>query len=113
MGRNLTNPASEKRLPDLPQDLITAKELAALCWEKIRVRINSSKLCLLRAKGLPYVSVSQRGYRYQYDQVATWILLQQSWRGRANLATAYPAGVSNTTPLIQRPTLRRISGGEV
>jgi len=96
--------------PDLPDNLLTSKELASLCWERLRVRLSASKLCLLRGKGLPFVKVSERSYRYQYEPVAVWILSPGAVRSRTLMASASLISGDNTFPLTPRANLRRVSG---
>lgn len=110
MPNRLPNTNSSRRIEanKLPDNLLTFQELASLCWEHLRVKITPSKLCTMRADGLPYVRVSRRGYRYQYESAALWIL--NNARRRTVAANSGFGEVPNTRPLETRTELRRVSG---
>jgi len=112
MPNRLPNTNSSRRIEanKLPDNLLTYQELASLCWERLRVKITPSKLCTMRANGLPFVQVSKRGYRYQYEPAAHWILNNATALGRMVRLGSGSRQWSNTRPLEPRAELRRVSG---
>jgi hypothetical protein len=74
--------------------------------------MNPSKLCGLRAKGMPSVKVSRRRFRYQYEAVARWLFIQASRSNSSATTEAFNNLNARVSPFTPRPKLRRASGGE-